>query len=63
MGARLMYDGLPVHSLGDGALFKATCDHLTRPCVAAVHELLARFAEAAGVDITALRWSEPALVQ
>ena len=54
-GACLLYDGLPVHSLGQGASFKATCDHIARPCVAAARELLARFSEAAGVDMAALR--------
>ena len=47
-GAHLLYDRLHVHSLGEGALFTATCAHLTRPCVAGVRELLGRLAEAAG---------------
>ena len=29
-GARLLYRRLPVHSLGEGALFTATCAHLAR---------------------------------
>ena len=62
-GARLLYDGLPVHLLGKGALFRATCAHLTRPCIAGAHELLSRLDEAAGVDMTALRCSKPALMQ
>ena len=62
-GAHLLYDGLPVHSLGEGALFTATRAHVARPCIADARELLGRLAEAAGVDATALRRSEPALMQ
>ena len=62
-GARLLYDGLPIHLLGKGALLTAACAHLARPCIAGARELLGRLAEAAGVDATALRRSEPALMQ
>ena len=62
-GAYLLYDGLPVHSLGKDALFTATRAHLARPCIADARELLGRLTEAAGVDATALRRSEPALVR
>ena len=62
-GARLLYDRVPVNSLDEGALFTTTCAHLARPCIAGARELLGRLAEAAGVDTTALRRSEPALMQ
>ena len=54
-GARLLYDGLPVHSLGEGALFTATCAHLAQLCIAGARKLLGRLTEAAGVDAAALR--------
>ena len=62
-GVCLPYDGLPVHSLGEGALFTATCAHLARPCIAGAHELLGRLAEAAGVNTTTLQRPELALMQ
>ena len=33
-GARLLYDGLPVHLLGEGQLCAAVTAHLGRPCIA-----------------------------
>ena len=62
-GAQLLYDGLPVHSLDEGELCTAVCEHLARPCIAKAPALLARLAGAAGVDLTALRRSVPALAQ
>ena len=32
-GSRLLYDGLPVHSLGEGELCRAVYDHLMWPCI------------------------------
>ena len=61
-GAHFLYGGLPGHSLGEGALFTATCAHLARPCIAGACELPVRLAEAAGVDMATLRRSEPALM-
>ena len=54
---------MPINSLGEGALFHATCARLARPCIPKVHELLACLTAAARVDPLALRRSEPALVQ
>ena len=62
-GAQLLYDGLQVHSLDKGELCTAVCEHLARPCIAKAPALLTRLARAAGVDLTALRRSVPALAQ
>ena len=62
-GAHLLYNGLPVHSLGEGAVFHATCEHLARPCVADAHELLACLTAAAHVNPFTLRCSDLALMQ
>ena len=40
-GAHLLYSRLPIHSLGEGALFYVTCAHLARPCIADADELVA----------------------
>ena len=52
-GARLLYGGLPIHSLRP----------FTRPCIAGARKLLGRLAEATGVNATVLRRSDPALMQ
>jgi hypothetical protein len=62
-GSRLLYDGLPVHSLGEGELCRAVYDHLARPCIWDAPLLLEELADAAGVDVTALRRSSPGLAQ
>jgi len=62
-GARLLYDGLPVHSLGEEQLVEAVNAHLDRPCVADAESLLRSFVSAAGLDVAALRRSSPDLVQ
>ena len=58
-----LYDGLAIHSLGEGTLFDATWAHLGRPCIAGARELLEFLAEAADIDMTALGRSKPALMQ
>ena len=65
-GAQLLHDGLPVHSLDEGELCAAVCEHLAWPCIAKAPPVfgLARWPSgAAGVDLTALRRSVPALAQ
>ena len=62
-GSRLMYGGLPVHSLGESELCRAVCDHLARPCIRDAPLLLEELADAAGVDVTALQRSFPGLAQ
>ena len=62
-GARLLYDGLPVHSLGEGQLYTAVNAHLGRPCIADAECLLRDLASAAALDMTALRRSSPDLVR
>ena len=62
-GARLLYDGLPVHSLGEDQLCKAVSAHLGRPCIADAECLLRCLASAAELDVAALRRSSPDLVQ
>ena len=54
-GMWLLYNGLPIHSLGRSKLPRAVCSHLARLCIAAAPTLLARLVEAAGVDEIALR--------
>ena len=62
-GARLLYDGLPVHSLGEGQLCAAVDAHLGRPCIADAECLLRSLASAAELDVAALRRSSPDLAQ
>ena len=62
-GARLLYDGLPVHSLGEDQLCKAVMVHLGRPCIADAERLLRDLASAAALDMVALRRSPPSLVR
>ena len=62
-GSKLLYDRLPVHSLGEGQLCIAVCEHLDRPCIGDAPLLLGELADAAGVDVTALRRSAPGLAQ
>ena len=61
-GARLLYDGLPVHSLGEDQLCTAVSAHLDRPCIADA-EVLPCIADAAALNMTALRRSSPELAQ
>ena len=56
-GARLLYDGLPVHSLGEDQLCKAVAAHLDRPCIADAEQLLRDLVSAAALDVDALRRS------
>jgi hypothetical protein len=62
-GSRLLYDRLPVHSLGEGELCRAVCDHLAQPCIRDAPLLLEELTDAAGVDVAALRRSLPSLAQ
>ena len=62
-GSQLLYDGLPVHSLGEEQLCLAICEHLDRPCIKVVSLLLEDLASAAGSDVAALRRSTPGLAQ
>ena len=62
-GARLLYDGLPVHSLGEGQLCTAVTAHLDRPCIAYAGCLLRDLASAAALDVAALRRSSPDLAR
>jgi hypothetical protein len=62
-GARLLYDGLPVHSLEEGQLCVAVSAHLGRPCIADAEYLLRNLASAAELDVAALQRSSPDLAQ
>ena len=62
-GARLLYDGLPVHSLGEDQLCRAATAHLGRPCIADAERLLSDPASAAALDMAALRRSSPDLAR
>ena len=62
-GARLLYDGLPVHSLGEGQLCAAVSAHLDRPCIADAECLLRTRTSAAALDMAALQGSAPDLAQ
>ena len=62
-GTRLLYDGLPVHSLGEGQLCAAVSAHLGRPCIADTECLLRDLTLAAALDVVALRGSSPDLAR
>ena len=62
-GARLLYDGLPVHSLGEDQLCRAVTAHLGRPCIADAERLLSDLASAAEIDMDGLRRSSPELMR
>ena len=62
-GARLLYDGLPVHSLGEGQLCAAVSAHLDRPCIADAECLLRNLTSAAALDMAALQGSAPDLAR
>ena len=62
-GARLLYNGLPVHSLGEGQLCTAVTAHLDQPCIADEGCLLRDLASAAALDVAALRRSSPDLAR
>ena len=62
-GARLLYDGLSVHSLGEDQLCEAVVAHLGRPCIVGVERLLGDLASAAALDVVTLQWSSPSLMQ
>ena len=53
-GARLLYDGLPVHSLGEDQLCEAVTAHLGWPCIVDVERLLGNLASAAALNMVAL---------
>ena len=61
-GARLLYDGLPVRSLGEDQLCKAVTAHLGRPCIADAERLLGDLASTAALDMVALQRSSPSLM-
>ena len=50
-GARLLYDGLLVHSLGEGQLYTAVNAHLDRPCITDAECLLRDLASTAALDM------------
>ena len=54
-GARLLYDGLPVHSFGEGQLCTAVSAHLDRPCITDAEVLLCDLASTAALDMPALQ--------
>ena len=62
-GSRLLYGRLLVHSLGAGELCWVVCDHLTQLCIRDAPLLPEELADAAGVDVAALRRSSPSLAQ
>jgi hypothetical protein len=62
-GTQLLYDGLPVHSLGEGELCAAVNAHLGRPCIADAECLLRDLTSAAALDMAALHGSDPDLAR